>query len=71
MDVGPSEAETFWTEFLRSLARRGFGGVKLGLAGVHVPEEYGGQGFSFVELGIVPEEMGRALLCASTQSFSR
>src|SRR5579863_2507084 len=37
---------------------------KLGLCGVHVPEEYGGQGFSFVELGIVLEEMGRALVCA-------
>ena len=36
----------------------------LGLAAVHVPEEYGGQGFSFVELCIVLEEMGRALLCA-------
>src|ERR1700742_1382980 len=23
MDIGPSEAETFWTEFLRKLARRG------------------------------------------------
>ena len=37
---------------------------QLGLCGVHVPEEYGGQGFSFVELGIVLEEMGRALVCA-------
>ncbi|MEE9279899.1 MAG: acyl-CoA dehydrogenase family protein [Myxococcota bacterium] len=37
---------------------------ELGLAAVHVPEEYGGQGFGFVELGIVLEEMGRALLCA-------
>ena len=36
----------------------------LALAGVHVPEAYGGQGFSAVELGIVLEEMGRALLCA-------
>jgi alkylation response protein AidB-like acyl-CoA dehydrogenase len=36
----------------------------LGLTGVHVPEAYGGQGFGFVELGIVLEEMGRALLCA-------
>src|SRR6202041_3349133 len=36
----------------------------LGLTGVHIPEEYGGQGFGFVELGIVLEEMGRALLCA-------
>jgi alkylation response protein AidB-like acyl-CoA dehydrogenase len=37
---------------------------QLGLCGVHVPEVYGGQGFSFVELGIVLEEMGRALVCA-------
>jgi alkylation response protein AidB-like acyl-CoA dehydrogenase len=36
----------------------------LGLTGVHTPEAYGGQGFGFVELGIVLEEMGRALLCA-------
>jgi alkylation response protein AidB-like acyl-CoA dehydrogenase len=36
---------------------------QLGLCGVHVPEEYGGQGFGLVELGIVLEEMGRALLC--------
>src|SRR5436305_4134278 len=34
---------------------------QLGLSGVHIPEEYGGQGFGFVELGIVLEEMGRAL----------
>jgi alkylation response protein AidB-like acyl-CoA dehydrogenase len=37
---------------------------QLGLTAVHIPETYGGQGFSFVELGIVLEEMGRALLCA-------
>ena len=37
---------------------------QLGLTAVHIPEAYGGQGFSFVELGIVLEEMGRALLCA-------
>ncbi len=37
---------------------------QLGLTAVHIPEDYGGQGFSFVELGIVLEEMGRALLCA-------
>lgn len=36
----------------------------LGLTAVHIPEAYGGQGFGFVELGIVVEEMGRALLCA-------
>ena len=37
---------------------------ELGLPGIHIPETYGGQGFSFVELGIILEEMGRALLCA-------
>ena len=37
---------------------------QLGLTGVHIPEAYGGQGFGFVELGIVLEEMGRTLLCA-------
>jgi len=37
---------------------------QMGLQGLHVPEEYGGSGFSYVELGIVLEEMGRALLCA-------
>jgi alkylation response protein AidB-like acyl-CoA dehydrogenase len=35
----------------------------LGLSAVHIPEAYGGQGFGFVELSIVMEEMGRALLC--------
>ncbi len=37
---------------------------QLGLTAVHIPEAYGGQGFGWVELGIVLEEMGRALLCA-------
>jgi alkylation response protein AidB-like acyl-CoA dehydrogenase len=37
---------------------------ELGLTAVHIPEEYGGQGFGYVELGIVLEEMGRVLLCA-------
>jgi alkylation response protein AidB-like acyl-CoA dehydrogenase len=37
---------------------------QLGLTAIHIPEAYGGQGFSFVELGIVLEEMGRALVCA-------
>ena len=35
----------------------------LALAGVHIPEAYGGQGFSFAELAIVLEEMGRVLYC--------
>ncbi len=33
--VGPSEAETFWTDFLRSLARRGLRGVKLVVSDAH------------------------------------
>ncbi len=37
---------------------------QMGLQGLHIPEEYGGSGFSYVELGIVLEEMGRSLLCA-------
>ena len=37
---------------------------QMGLQGLAIPEEFGGQGFSFVELGVVLEEMGRALLCA-------
>ena len=39
-------------------------GEQMGLQGLHIPEEFGGSGYSFVELGIVLEEMGRALLCA-------
>jgi alkylation response protein AidB-like acyl-CoA dehydrogenase len=37
---------------------------ELGLQSLHIPEEHGGQGFTFVELAIVLEEMGRVLLCA-------
>jgi alkylation response protein AidB-like acyl-CoA dehydrogenase len=37
---------------------------QMGLQGLAIPEEFGGSGFSFVELGIVLEEMGRSLLCA-------
>ena len=36
----------------------------LGLPAIHIPEDYGGQGFGFVELALVVEEMGRSLLCA-------
>jgi len=35
MAVGASEAETFWTDFLRSLARRGSRGVKLVISDAH------------------------------------
>jgi alkylation response protein AidB-like acyl-CoA dehydrogenase len=33
----------------------------MGLPAMHIPERYGGAGFSYRELGIVMEEMGRAL----------
>lgn len=36
----------------------------LGVAGIRIPEHYGGAGFGYVELGIALEEMGRALCCA-------
>ena len=35
MDIGPSEAEPFWVEFLRKLARRGLRGVKLVISDAH------------------------------------
>ena len=35
MATGPSEAETFWTQFLRSLMRRGLRGVKLVISDAH------------------------------------
>jgi putative transposase len=35
LDTGPSEAEIFWTEFLRKLARRGLRGVKLVVSDAH------------------------------------
>jgi putative transposase len=35
MDIGSSEAETFWTEFLRKLRRRGLRAVKLVISDAH------------------------------------
>jgi alkylation response protein AidB-like acyl-CoA dehydrogenase len=37
---------------------------ELALPGIHIPEQYSGAGFGMVELCIVMEEFGRALLCA-------
>ncbi|KAA9150217.1 acyl-CoA dehydrogenase [Amycolatopsis acidicola] len=33
----------------------------MGLPGLHVPEEYGGQGFGYLETAVVFQELGRAL----------
>jgi alkylation response protein AidB-like acyl-CoA dehydrogenase len=37
---------------------------QLGLQSLIIPEEYGGQGFGYVELIVVLEEMGKTLVCA-------
>ncbi len=37
---------------------------QLGLQSLTIPEEFGGSGFSYLELTVVLEEMGAALLCA-------
>jgi alkylation response protein AidB-like acyl-CoA dehydrogenase len=39
-------------------------GEQLGLQGLAIPEEFGGSGYSYVELIVVLEEMGRRLLAA-------
>jgi alkylation response protein AidB-like acyl-CoA dehydrogenase len=39
-------------------------GEQLGLQAIAIPEEYGGAGFGYVELTVIFEEMGGALLCA-------
>ncbi len=38
--------------------------AELGWMGIAIPEEYGGAGYSFVELAVLLEEMGRSLLVA-------
>ncbi|MCP4965162.1 MAG: acyl-CoA/acyl-ACP dehydrogenase [bacterium] len=35
--------------------------AELGMLGIHIPEQYGGAGFTAQELGLVMEELGRAL----------
>ncbi|MCP4037171.1 MAG: acyl-CoA/acyl-ACP dehydrogenase [bacterium] len=39
-------------------------GAELGWTSVHIPEEYGGLGLSYVELVALQEKMGARLLCA-------
>src|SRR3954466_11517436 len=39
-------------------------GEQLGLQGLAIPEEFGGSGYSYVELIVIRQEMGRRLLCA-------
>ncbi|MGY6499935.1 MAG: acyl-CoA dehydrogenase family protein [Acidimicrobiales bacterium] len=39
-------------------------GTEMGLQGLIIPEEFGGQGYTYVELMVVLEEMGKRLICA-------
>jgi alkylation response protein AidB-like acyl-CoA dehydrogenase len=54
METEAGYDETVW----RQMAEQ------MGLQGLSIPEEFGGSGYTFIELGIVLEEMGRSLLCA-------
>lgn len=51
METGPGYDPAVWQQMC----------AELGLAGTHIPEDYGGFGFGPVELGITAEEMGRHL----------
>jgi alkylation response protein AidB-like acyl-CoA dehydrogenase len=50
MESESGHDDAIWTEM-----------AQLGWLSMHIPEEYGGAGFSFLELGVVLEEMGRAV----------
>jgi hypothetical protein len=54
METGRGFDPAVWSEMAK----------QLGLQGLTIPEELGGQGFGYVELMVVLEEMGRSLLCA-------
>ena len=54
MDTETGYDDAVWTQMAE----------QMGLQALAIPEEYGGQGFGFVEQTVVLEEMGRALLCA-------
>ncbi len=54
MDTEQGYDEAVWSQMAE----------QMGLQALAIPEEFGGQGFGFVEQVVVLEEMGRALLCA-------
>lgn len=54
MDTEQGFDDAVWTQMAE----------QMGLQSLIIPEEYGGSGYSYVELTVVLEEMGRALLCA-------
>lgn len=57
MDIGPSEAETFWTAFLRKLARRGLRGVKLCVSNAHEGIQGGGRQGAECHLAALPRAL--------------
>jgi len=62
--IGTSEAETFWTDFLRKLARRGLRGVKLVVSDAHEglkPPEPSGARALHVETGRIRSVIGLTL----------
>jgi putative transposase len=72
MTIGNSEAEPFWTEFLRSLTRRGLRGVKLVISDAHegrhlakVPRAFHAQCLGACRKGTTPHRLGldRHRLC--------
>jgi alkylation response protein AidB-like acyl-CoA dehydrogenase len=54
MDTESGYDQATWTQMAE----------QMGLQALVIPEEFGGQGYGFVELVVVLEEMGRRLLCA-------
>lgn len=54
LDIGPSEAETFWTAFLRKLARRGLRGVKLVISDAHEGQQGRGRQGTECHLAALP-----------------
>lgn len=61
-DKAPLDAVRTWMETTEGYHSDLWSSLaELGLASMHIPEEYGGAGFSFRELGVVLEELGRGL----------
>ena len=58
MATGPSEAEPFWTAFLRSLTRRGLRGVKLVISDAH-------EGLKAAVAKVLKASPGSAVACTS------
>jgi len=57
LEVGPSEAEPFWTAFLRSLTRRGLRGVKLVISDSHEGLKKGGSQGALRDVAALPRPL--------------